>query len=524
MGSKDWNFNDPKVKKWLGYNWAKAKKSHDEVKNKALKDFKNRYPYADPKEFEFWIDIDPSTGQATLNSINYIGDGEGNLWNLNRTQKSYSYSLDSNTFKYKYTSVLFWGPESGVFQPTSKDPEELKLSEGNLGFDETKFKLYVTKVSYFTTNFPALKTAWKGKENDITKAKVDPYFASLCAAYVPFHKSGICTEHFRMQDGVHPVVTSIFRFYVYYHMRRFLRQPKLLNAYLDANDLKMVKSHIPTKEVWTKKTAYGDKETFSSFYAQKKREGKKVRNAKYYGGGYRGVLGIKYEEVTKVTNQGDDDWRKFVSSTSNGINRRGQLFLQKAIEAFVYCVLGAGVKTRWAITGAEAKSFETQVIFHHLVEETIAQSNDSVMITNMRAAISGSNVLLDLAVVPGVILVPSKLIILDKPIPGYNNVLTVAKQTMKFGVNQDINCKLPGLTLAPKQITGNSLPPLQMRGSVQPVKKISPPRKKKGSPPKEDPPKLNIKTPHARTGHNEYLMWGAIGLTTVIGIAAFSLW
>ena len=192
-------------------------------------------------------------------------------------------------FKYKYKSPLHWGPASGVFQPTNKDPKELRLTEGNIGFDKTKFPLYVTKTSSFPTNFPALETKWKGKEDDITKSKIDylkdPYFASLCAAYIVFYKSGICTEHFKVQDEVHPVVTSIFRFYVYWHMRHFLRQPKLLSAYLGANDLKIVKSHLPTKEVWTKKTAYQDKETFSSFYAKKKREGKKVRNAKYYGGG-----------------------------------------------------------------------------------------------------------------------------------------------------------------------------------------------------------------------------------------------
>ena len=134
--------------------------------------------------------------------------------------------------------------------------------------------------------------------------------------------------------------------------------------------------------MWTKKTAYQDKETFSSFYTKKKREGKKVRNAKYYGGGYGGVLGIKYK-VTKITNQCDDDWKKFFPTASNGINRRGQLFVQNAIEAFVYCVFRSQVKTRWAITGIGAKSFETQVIFHQLVEETIAQSNNAVMITNM---------------------------------------------------------------------------------------------------------------------------------------------
>ena len=145
----------------------------------------------------------------------------------------------------------------------------------------------------------------------------------------------------------------------------------------------------------------------------------------------------------------------------------------------MYCVLGAQVKTRWAITGVGAKSSETQVIFHQLVEETIAQSNEAVMITNMRAAISGSNVLLDMAIIPGVILVPSKLIILDKPIPGYNNVLTIAKQTMKFGVNQVINQQLVAI---PKQTSPqlgiNTLPPPKSTALVKSAPsgpKVTPP-------------------------------------------------
>ena len=139
--SKGWNFNSPNVKKWLQANLAKAKKSHDQVKAQALSDFRKKYPYANLKEFEFWIDIDNMTGQATLADTRYIGDGEGNLYNLNNTQKSDSYSLSGDVFKYKYRSHLFWGPASGVFQPTTEDPSKLELSEGNLGFDETKFPL-----------------------------------------------------------------------------------------------------------------------------------------------------------------------------------------------------------------------------------------------------------------------------------------------------------------------------------------------------------------------------------------------
>ena len=143
--------------------------------------------------------------------------------------------------------------------------------------------------------------------------------------------------------------------------------------------------------------------------------------------------------MTKVINQSDDDWKKFLRTNTIGITQQGQLLLQKAIESYVYPVLGSGVKTRWAIVGAGAKSYQTQVIFHEIVTETIVRSNDPTIITNMRAAIKGSNVVLDMAIVPGVIFIPSSLLILDEPIQGYNHVLTIAKKSMKSGKNDQVN-------------------------------------------------------------------------------------
>ena len=110
--------------------------------------------------------------------------------------------------------------------------------------------------------------------------------------------------------------------------------------------------------------------------------------------------------------------------------------LQKAIESYVYSVLGSQVKTRWVIVGQGAKSYQTQVIFHQIVKETIVLSNDATLISNMRSAIKGSNVVLNMAVIPGIILIPRSLLILDEPIKGYNNVLTIAKKNMQFGENE----------------------------------------------------------------------------------------
>ena len=216
--SKLWNFEDPKVKNWLGTNWSKAKKSHDQVKAKAIRDFKTKYPYADTESFEYWVDIDRNTGEATLADTRYVGDGKG-LYNIGGSSKSYSYSIDSNDFKYKYKNSLYWGPSNGIFQPTTK-LFPVQLVEADLGFNLTQFDIYISKDQSFKSDFESLDTNWQGKEDDITKVKFnykeDKYFASLCASYIIFCKTGICSKHFEEADDVPKVVTSIMRYFVYY--------------------------------------------------------------------------------------------------------------------------------------------------------------------------------------------------------------------------------------------------------------------------------------------------------------------
>ena len=64
----------------------------------------------------------------------------------------------------------------------------------------------------------------------------------------------------------------------------------------------------------------------------------------------------------------------------------------------------------------------------------------------MRTAIASTNVVLNMAISPSMILVPSNLIIQKEKIPGYNNVLTLATDKMKFGKNTDVNYTAPIVT------------------------------------------------------------------------------
>ena len=133
------------------------------------------------------------------------------------------------------------------------------------------------------------------------------------------------------------------------------------------------------------------------------------------------------------------DYRSFIAYQSEGLTPIGQKLFEESLESFNYSVLGAEARTRWSIVGKGAKSSQTQDVFRKIVEDTIIQSSSTVLISNMRKSIQATNVVLNLAVVPNVILMPSNFVILSKKIKGYNNVLTTATEDMTFGVNKNVN-------------------------------------------------------------------------------------
>ena len=101
---------------------------------------------------------------------------------------------------------------------------------------------------------------------------------------------------------------------------------------------------------------------------------------------------------------------------------------------------------RWAIVGQGAKSLQTQQIFHRLVKDTMVQDNPTKSISDMRTAIKDMNVILNMAITPGIILILSNMIILENKVEGYNNVLTLATNAMKFGVSTNVNYVPPTKT------------------------------------------------------------------------------
>ena len=93
------------------------------------------------------------------------------------------------------------------------------------------------------------------------------------------------------------------------------------------------------------------------------------------------------------------------------------------------------LRHRLAGPSCYTESLQTQEIFHWLVKDTITQGDPVKAISDMRLAIKNTNVVLNMAITPGIMLIPSDVIILMERVVGYNNVLTLGTEDMKFGVD-----------------------------------------------------------------------------------------
>ncbi len=223
-----------------------------------------------------------------------------------------------------------------------------------------------------------------------------------------------------------------------YHLFcRFLKYPSKLDRYM-SHIIPFVRKHTPYVNIW-KDTFYKTDMTLDEWHKWASKRDPKVRNYSYDK--KRG--GVVYQALSGTRNGRANDYRRFIAFESNGLTKIGQKLFQQSIESYVYAVLGAQAKTRWSIVDAGAKSLQTQDVFYKIVKETIAESDVTIMISNMREAIKDTNIVLNMAISPGMILVPSDLIIQKEKIPGYNNVLTLATDKMRFGENEKLNYKAP---------------------------------------------------------------------------------
>ena len=144
---------------------------------------------------------------------------------------------------------------------------------------------------------------------------------------------------------------------------------------------------------------------------------------------------VPYIENTEARNQ----YEYFLCPVSHGLTSAGLSRINQSIESFCYAILGSQVDVRSSISGSQGSAFETQRQFLSMVEDAIRNPDISKSVQRFQLAIESAKVRLDLAISPGLWLLPSKMVLNTESVVGYNNKLKKATRRMKIGINSDLN-------------------------------------------------------------------------------------
>ena len=144
---------------------------------------------------------------------------------------------------------------------------------------------------------------------------------------------------------------------------------------------------------------------------------------------------VPYIENTEARNQ----YEYFLCPVSHGLTSAGLSRVNQSIESFCYAILGSQVDVRSSISGSQGSAIETQRQFLSMVEDAIRNPDISKSVQRFQLAIESAKVRLDLAISPGLWLLPSKMVVNTESVVGYNNKLKKATSFMRIGVNSDLN-------------------------------------------------------------------------------------
>ena len=158
---------------------------------------------------------------------------------------------------------------------------------------------------------------------------------------------------------------------------------------------------------------------------------------------------VPYIENTEARNQ----YEYFLCPVLHGLTSAGLSRINQSIESFCYAILGSQVDVRSPISGSQGSVIETQRQFLSMVEDAIRNPGISKSVQRFQLAIESAKVRLDLAISPGLWLLPSKMVVNTESVVGYNNKLKKATTFMRIGINSDLN--IPVRRSAPKHNLGS---------------------------------------------------------------------
>ena len=324
---------------------------------------------------------------------------------------------------YKYNPDAIYKPNGGTYLQliTAKD---LYIQNITVAEHDGHSDSFLVKFTNVFTNYPlgAVRVEdqkfkdWDHYKFTLWQSQLN--FAVFCASSA----CGVSVEHLNAKE---PVIRSIHRFHVYYHIRRILKILEIPLPYENSFNQHNNNQYNHKKFIGIC-SEYGVSNDLT-----------KWRNQKYFStwqskGWVTGKPGMSHIN--------ENSFSRWIIEKSNGLTKVGLEKSSESVRDYAYLILTTQTIARAQIIGHEARNLDAQRVFLNDFENIINRRVDiSEDIQRFQKTLQYARSKVDYAIAEYVYFLPSNMNLRIGKIRRYNNKILIASPSFKIGTNLKIN-------------------------------------------------------------------------------------
>ena len=323
---------------------------------------------------------------------------------------------------YKYNPDAIYKPNGGTYLQliTAKD---LYIQNITVAEHDGHSDSFQVKFPNVCTNYPlgAVRVEdqrfkdWDHYKFTIWQSQLN--FAVFCASSA----CGVSVEHLNAKE---PMIRSIYRFHVYYHIRRILKILEIPLPY--ENSFNQYNNPYNHEKFIGICSEYGVSNDLT-----------KWRNQKYFStwqsrAWETGKPGMSYIN--------EDSFSRWIIEKSDGLTTLGLQKLSESVRDHAYLILTSQTSTRGPIIGHEARNLDAQRTFLNTFENIVNRRvNIPEDIRRFQKTLQYARSKVDYAIGEFVYMLPSDMNLRIGNVRNYNNKILISSPSFKIGTNVKVN-------------------------------------------------------------------------------------
>ena len=323
----------------------------------------------------------------------------------------------------KYNSDASYKPNGGTYLQliTAKDLyiQNVTVAEHDGGHSDS----FQVKFPNVFTNYPlgAVRVEdqkfkdWDHYKFTIWQSQLN--FAVFCASSA----CGVSVEHLNAKE---PMIRSIYRFHVYYHIRRIL---------------KILEIPLPYKNSFNQYSNPYNHEKFIGICSEYgvSNDLTKWRNQKYFSTWQSRAWETNKPGMSYIN---ENSWSRWIIEKSDGLTTLGLQKISETVRYYAYLILTSQTSTRGQIVGIESRNLDAQRTFLNTFENIVNRRvNIPEDIRRFQKTLQYARSKVDYAIGEFVYMLPSDMNLRIGNVRNYNNKILISSPSFKIGTNVKIN-------------------------------------------------------------------------------------